>query len=1318
MFKKIIITLILILLIVPITVFAAEENLIKNPSFEETTSGYPNEWYDEMWHKATDYTDITVEDVDGAKVLQIANNFENDARLCQNIKVRGNRTYKLSGYIKADNVIDGKGANLSFKDVMASTDGCFDTKGQWQYVEMYGKTSLFQGNVTIYVRVGGYGSLSSGTAQFDRITLEEVKKVPQGIKVHSLKKVVAKSNSSSNKKDSIKFLAPSILITAFMLLGFFLLRKKLYNKDDLDSDGFIDYKTLFAILIFLGTLIRLILSIAVRGYPNDISCWIGWANATASSNLFGVYNLDIFMDYPPGYMYVLYPLGLLMRLIGDVPDKLSWLIVKIPPITADIILAFVIYKLAKKRVSNNKSLILSAIYFLNPAVILNSSAWGQIDGILALFVVLYVVALYDRKFYMAGIYLAIGVLMKIQMVLFAPLYLTAIWSFIREIKKDGQAIDRQKILKMLSGVGTGILTLFILTVPFFYNDYSKFFDIYLGSLGTYKTVSLNACNLWALLDGMWVPMTDSMFGIIPYATLTNIGLVLSIVLFLVIGFLDTKKEHIFMHAALLITGIFMLSGKMHERYMFTAIALLVMSYLYTNRKSSYVLFILFSVTQFINTALVLANEYIFGKNIYSTLLSIVKGSHMLDKHVGLPTLIISIVAVIGYAYMIYICFRMYRNKDNFMDLSGNSKISDTKDRHTNARITIKGEEGFLKKLTKMDALLMTALTVVYAIVAFVNLGSTVGPETNFETKSREQVIVVDFGEEKSISEMWYFRGKAISGAKFHVSYGNELHGEYQTLNYIAITHGGMYDDEEDKLAAREDIKEKFNIPGELNDHVIFSNYPDILKWFKNESQIKARYVKITFQNPMIYMFEMAFKDESGNVIPINEILTLKTDDDTPYQLLFDEQDTVPESVTYMNSTYFDEIYHAGTAWEHINYVDPYETTHPPLGKVIMSWGIMIFGTNTFGWRFMGTLFGVLMVPAMYLLAKLLLKKTKYAFIAAFLFTFDFMHFTQTRIATIDTYGVFFIILMYLFMGIYYYMNYNKSPLYKTLIPLGLSGISFGLGAASKWICIYAGAGLAVIFFVTMYKRWREYVYCKKNGQGINDNLRESIKDKYLRNTIITLLFCILFFIVIPIVIYVMSYIPIMKIGPSKDLAYVWRNQVNMFNYHSGLDSSHPFASPWYEWPLLIKPMWYYSNNALRDIGWMSSIAAFGNPAVWWVGTVAMVYLFVDTYLQKKPSRVAIFIIIAFLSQYLPWVLVPRSMFIYHYFASIPFVVIAIVMAIKKLEERKTINKYHIVGYLAVVVLLFAFFYPVLSGTPIPSSYGKLMQWMRTWWFTY
>ena len=83
--------------------------------------------------------------------------------------------------------------------------------------------------------------------------------------------------------------------------------------------------------------------------------------------------------------------------------------------------------------------------------------------------------------------------------------------------------------------------------------------------------------------------------------------------------------------------------------------------------------------------------------------------------------------------------------------------------------------------------------------------------------------------------------------------------------------------------------------------------------------------------------------------------------------------------------------------------------------------------------------------------------------------FDLMHFVQTRIATIDSYSVFFILMMYGFMYLYYERSFHRQSLRQTLWPLMLCGVSFGLGAATKWICLYAGAGLAILF-LDVYKR--------------------------------------------------------------------------------------------------------------------------------------------------------------------------------------------------------------------------------------------------------
>ena len=54
--------------------------------------------------------------------------------------------------------------------------------------------------------------------------------------------------------------------------------------------------------------------------------------------------------------------------------------------------------------------------------------------------------------------------------------------------------------------------------------------------------------------------------------------------------------------------------------------------------------------------------------------------------------------------------------------------------------------------------------------------------------------------------------------------------------------------------------------------------------------------------------------------------------------------------------------------------------------------------------------------------------------------FDFMHFTQTRLATIDSYTIFFVMLMFYFMLDYYDSKSYERGFLKSLIPLFLSGI--------------------------------------------------------------------------------------------------------------------------------------------------------------------------------------------------------------------------------------------------------------------------------------
>src|SRR3972149_11163769 len=174
-----------------------------------------------------------------------------------------------------------------------------------------------------------------------------------------------------------------------------------------------------------------------------------------------------------------------------------------------------------------------------------------------------------------------------------------------------------------------------------------------------------------------------------------------------------------------------------------------------------------------------------------------------------------------------------------------------------------------------------------------------------------------------------------------------------------------------------------------------------------------------------------------------------------------------------NSYYFDEIYFAFTAEEMAKGSDipwgiggnapkgfAYEWVHPPLGKEISALGILIFGDNTFGWRFFQALFGGFGTLIIYLLGKELFESKRAGLIAAFLFTFESFIFVLSRITMVDIFLMSFILLASLF--IIKYTRTQKKPY------LVLSGVFCGASMSVKWSGIYAVEFLAAVAFLSIF----------------------------------------------------------------------------------------------------------------------------------------------------------------------------------------------------------------------------------------------------------
>ena len=442
-------------------------------------------------------------------------------------------------------------------------------------------------------------------------------------------------------------------------------------------------------------------------------------------------------------------------------------------------------------------------------------------------------------------------------------------------------------------------------------------------------------------------------------------------------------------------------------------------------------------------------------------------------------------------------------------------------------------------------------------------------------------------------------------------------------------------------------------------------------------------VTVTVENGAI--MEIAFRDADGALLPVSG-----------GGALCDEQALVPDSISQLNSMYFDEIYHGRTGYEMLHKMSVYETTHPPLGKVFIMLGIAVFGMNGFGWRVAGALFGAAMVPLFYLLGRRLTRRPWLALVGAALFGLDFMRFTQSRIATIDVYVTFFILL-----GAYFMLWYAQTVLQKgvraAILPMALCGVAFGLGCASKWTGIYAGAGLAVVYFWVLYARWRQQ------------------QPDFGREAALAIGGGVVFFVAVPLVIYLASYLPYVWRDPSFGLADWWECQMSMFRYHSQLVATHSFESRWYTWPLMLRPVWYYMGSGLPQ-GTYASIAVLGNPVVWWGGLAALLAMG-RRILCGKGSRRGAFVGVLFLAQLLPWVLVTRCTFLYHYFPSLGFTLLALLLWLARLERRRPqLARGLAVAMVALAAVLFVWFYPALAGVPVSEGWARSLLWMPSWGF--
>ncbi len=1239
--------LLLLLLLLPLPLllcslgFAAEEdtNLLLNGDFEQglDAEGYIANWSYDAWEMGEEYSSYRLDDdPERGTVLVIENLQDDDVRLEQTLSVRGNSLYKFSGYLKAEGFSpDRRGANLSVKDCFAISPDYVDTDGEWVYVEFYGKTGWFQGSVTLCARAGYYGETNAGTAWFDGLRAERVSTLPEGAEAQSLRKVEAAT--AEDEGGQANWIPAFIALSAIVgIVGALILPKGRKLLEDLGPKSL---HTLFWGCLGLALLLRLYLAITKPGYQVDIDCFRGWALRMAEVGPVSFYD-QIFCDYPPGYLYVLWPIGALAELMQLPYDsELFLLLLKLPALLSDLAAAWLIYDMAREWTDEGTASLAGLLYAFAPAVWLDSACWGQMDAVLVLLVLLCIRLMLRKKMLASSLIFALAVLVKPQALMFGTVLLCG---FVSDMLKDW----RKGLWSLAACVASALALVLVVALPFSLGrGYGWLIQQYLSVLTSYPYAAVNAMNLFGVLGGNWTAQETQLLGL-SYQAWGAFGMAISVGAALFIYFRAGDRKAVLPMAACELLGVFVLGVRMHERYMFPILALTLLCALAYEDKRMLWIFAGLLVTNGANIFTVLQNEYILAENRTMEILT------------GCGNLALLFCM---WDASLRLCLLK-------TPLPLHAPLKPLRAQALGPALPDARRSGERLRFTRTDVLLMLGLTLVYALTAFYRLGNLYAPSTYWEGYEGESVVL-DMGQEQDVGRFYYYG---------EINYG--------TLNVSWSKDGVNFTDEQSLTVG----------------------VHDMFKWHVLETDEDARYLRLEIGEGDMRILEVAATDSSGETVyPLSA--------PAGAEALTDENWMVPQRPGYMDSMYFDEVYHGRTAYEQNHNMVWYENTHPPLGKVFISWSILLFGMTPFGWRFAGTLAGVLMVPAIYYLAKLLFKKSGLAFTTAFLFTFDFMHLVQTRLGTIDSYPVLFIILEYACMLHYAHMSFYHDKFWKTLVPLFFSGLFMGLGIASKWIGIYAAAGLAVFFFAILFARWREYRWAEKEigRDGRDRELARRIRELFPDRALATILCCIVFFIVVPLAVYIGSYYQFLRID-GNGLTEVWNYQLHMFNYHKSVFDSHPYESPWYQWPLMLKPIWYFLGEYEPE-GTISSIAAFGNPAVWWPGLAAMLWLAVRAArgYGRQDKRIYI-VLLGYLSNFLPWVLVPRTTFIYHYFASVPFLVMALALYLEDFYMRVKRGGLWIGLYLALTLGLYLLFYPVLTGVSMPDVQGALLRWLPSW----
>jgi len=383
--------------------------------------------------------------------------------------------------------------------------------------------------------------------------------------------------------------------------------------------------------------------------------------------------------------------------------------------------------------------------------------------------------------------------------------------------------------------------------------------------------------------------------------------------------------------------------------------------------------------------------------------------------------------------------------------------------------------------------------------------------------------------------------------------------------------------------------------------------------------------------------------------------------------------------------YYDEVYQTKTAQQVVAGSGWNDTAHPPLIKLLIAGCIFLFGNSSWVWRLVSLFSGYGCLWLIFLIVRRWTGNMRLAFFSVMLFLLDGIPFTMSRIGMIHM-GMLFWMLAALFaigqsMGLDVW-NRRRGFLF--------AGICFGFAVNSRIV----GASAAFFLLFPLLKIWKTSA---------------TAKFAFVRD--------LFFWFGVPALLaYLLPYLYLLFNGAYGTWQSIFEYQKNMLHYHFNLTEWHTYASRWWGWPFLVRPIWLYfidvsgANEAPET--WIRGILCIGNPVIYWVLVPAFVW---NVWLaMKKQNHFSILILIGFLSQWLWWAFVGRFTFFLYFLTAVPFAAMMISVVLEDLWRRQGSARILAGVYLAAVLVSFIYWYPLYAGIPIPGAWFRQHMWFQSW----